>query len=260
MSVTLDGIASRKPLEDMPEEAKRIVDHARSKRVQLRIMGGIAVRMHCTGIEFCERPYSDIDLMGLSAQSASIEHVFSDLGYVPDKPFNVLHGYQRLKFEDHINNRHAEVFLDKFRMDHTMDFQDRLAIHPYTLSLSDLFMTKIQVVEMNEKDFHDLFSLFRDHKIGIDDREGVINARHVAHLCAQDWGLYHTVLKNLARLPDFYDHFKIDTQERQSMDRRTWILRLRIIEEPKGLLWLARDRIGERLPFYEEVEREGGEE
>jgi len=44
------------------------------------------------------------------------------------------------------------------------------------------------------------------------------------------------------------------------MDRRIWILRLRIIEEPKGALWLARDRIGERLPFYEEVERESGEE
>ncbi len=260
MDVSSGAAGSSTPLKDMPDEAIRIVDFARSTGVHLRIMGGIAVRMHCTNLDFCERPYSDIDLMGLSREATGIERVFEQLRYVPDKQFNVLHGGQRLKFEDHANNRHVEVFLDKFRMDHTMDFQDRLGIHDYTLSLTDLFMTKIQVVKMDEKDFHDLFSLFRDHKIGIDDREGVINARHVARLCAQDWGLYHTVLKNLVRLPEFYDHFKLDAEERESMDRRIWILRLRIIEEPKGPLWIARDRIGERLPFYEEVEREGGEE
>lgn len=248
------------PLKDMPEEAKRVIDRARTAEVQLRLMGGLAVRMQCTSLSFCDRPYSDIDLIGLSSQAPRIEWLFLDLGYVPDKEFNALHGGQRLKFEDHVNNRHVEVFLDKFRMDQTLDFRGRLGIDPYTISLSDLFVTKAQVVKMDEKDFHDLFSLFRDHKIGVDDREGVINARYVAQLCAHDWGLYHTLLRNLGRLPEFYEHFKLDKTERESMDRRLWILRLMIIEEPKGPIWKARDRLGERLPYYEEVERVGGEE
>jgi len=249
-----------KPLKDMPEEAVRIIDRATAAGVQLRLMGGLAVRRHCTSLPFCDRPYSDIDLMGLSSQAAKIDTTFLDLGYVPDKEFNSLHGGQRLKFEDHLNNRHVEVFMDKFRMDQTLDFRGRLDIDPYTISLSDLFITKAQVVKMDEKDFHDLFSLFRDHKIGMDDREGVINARYIAQLCAHDWGLYHTVLRNLARLPEFYDHFKLDKAERGSMDRRVWILRLMIIEEPKGPIWKARDRLGERLPYFEEVERVGGDE
>jgi hypothetical protein len=244
------------PLRDMPEEAKRIIDHARARNVQLRLLGGLAVRMHCSSLPFCERPYSDIDLMGLSSQAAGIEKVFSDLGYTPDLEFNALHGGQRLKFEDRVNGRHVDVFLDKFRMDQTLDFRGRLDIHPYTISLSDLFITKIQVVKMDEKDFHDLFSLFRENKIGVDDRDGVINARYIAQLCAHDWGLYHTVLRNLERLPDFYDHYKLDKAERESMDRRIWILKLMIIEEPKGPIWKARDRLGERLPYHEEVERE----
>ncbi len=230
------------PLKDMPEEARRISDHARSLKVQLRLMGGLAVRVHCTSLDFCERPYSDIDLMGLGAQAAGIERAFVNLGYTSDKEFNALHGGQRLKFEDHVNNRHVEVFLDKFRMDQT-----------------DLFVTKIQIVKMDEKDFHDLFSLFRDHKIGVDDREGVINARYIAQLCAHDWGLYHTALRNLDRIPGFYDFFKLDGAERESMNRRLWILKLMIIEEPKGPIWKARDRLGERLPYYEEVEQVGGE-
>ena len=248
------------PLKDMPSEAKRIVDFARSNDVRLRLLGGLAIRMHCLNLELCERPYSDIDLMGLSSQASRIEEAFKDLGYVPDVQFNMLHGGQRLKYEDHHNNRHAEVFLDKFRMDQTLDFRGRLDIHPYTISLSDLFVTKIQVVKMDEKDFRDLFSLFRDNKIGVDDREGVINARYVAHLCAHDWGLYHTVLRNLDRIPEFYDHYNLDKAERESMDRRLWIIRLMIIEEPKGPIWKARDRLGERLPYYEEVDRVGGEE
>ena len=248
------------PLKDMPEEARRIVDHARNLNVQLRLMGGLAVRVHCTSLDFCERPYSDIDLMGLGSQAAGIERAFADLDYTPDKEFNALHGGQRLKFEDHVNNRHVEVFLDKFRMDQTLDFRGRLEIHPYTISLTDLFVTKIQVVKMDEKDFHDLFSLFRDHKIGVDDREGVINARYLAKLCAHDWGLYHTTLRNLDRIPGFYDFFKLDNAERESMNRRLWILKLMIVEEPKGPIWKARDRLGERLPYYEEVERVGGEE
>lgn len=255
-----DASEPRTPLKDMPEEAKRIIDHARAGDVHLRLMGGLAVRMHCTSISFCDRPYSDIDMIGLSAQAPMIDQLFLGLGYVPDREFNVLHGGQRLKFEDRANGRHVEVFLDKFRMDQTLDFRGRLDIDPYTISLSDLFVTKAQVVRMDEKDFHDLFSLFRDHKIGMDDREGVINARYIARLCAHDWGLYHTVLRNLGRLPDFYEHFKLEKAERDSMDRRIWILRLMIIEEPKGPVWKARDRLGERLPYYEEVERVGGEE
>jgi len=248
------------PLRSMPDEAKRIVDRAKKRGIQLRLMGGLAVRMHCTSTEFCDRPYSDIDLIGLRSQSSQIHQLFIDIGYVPDNAFIALHGGQRLKFEDHANSRHAEVFLDKFRMDQTLDFRGRLGIDPYTISLTDLFITKIQVVKMDEKDFHDLFSLFRDHKIGVDDREGIINARYVAQLCAHDWGLYHTVLRNLSRLPEFYDHFQLDKAEREAMDRKIWILRLMILEEPKGPLWKARDRVGERLPYYEEVEREGGEE
>ncbi len=248
------------PLKEMPDEAKRIIDHARGQGVQLRLMGGLAVRMHCTSLSFCERPYSDIDLIGLGSKSEKIHVLFEEIGYVEDKEFNALHGGQRLKFEDHVNNRHVEVFLDKFRMDQTLDFRGRLDIDPYTISLSDLFITKAQVVKMDEKDFHDLFSLFRDHKVGIDDREGVINARYVSQLCAHDWGLYHTVLRNLERIPEFYDHFKLDKTERESMDRRIWILKLMIIETNKGPIWKARDRLGERLPYYEEVEHVGGDE
>ncbi|MBN1677245.1 MAG: hypothetical protein JW880_01770 [Candidatus Thermoplasmatota archaeon] len=260
MSEPSEGALNHAPLKHLPEEATRIVDAARSNGILLRLMGGLAVRVHCASLDFCERPYSDIDLVGLSSQAAKIDGLFARLGYAPNTQFNFLHGSQRLRFEDHANDRHVEVFLDLFRMDHTLDFRDRLGIHPYTISLTDLFLTKIQVVKMAEKDFHDLFSLFGGHKIGMDDREGVINAPYVARVCAHDWGLHHTVLRNLERLPEFYNYFKLEQDERRSMDTRIWILKLMIIESPKGPLWKARENIGERLPYFEHVEHVTGDE
>jgi hypothetical protein len=255
-----DASIEMAPLEDIASEAKRIVDRANEHKISLRLMGGLAVRMHCANLSFCERPYSDIDMMGLSSESEKIYKLFEQLGYVEDREFDALHGGQRLKFQDSVNQRHVEIFLDKFRMDQTLDFRGRLAIDPYTISLSDLFVTKAQVVKMDEKDFHDLFSLFRGHKIGVTDRPGVINGKYIANLCAHDWGLYHTLLNNLERLPDFYEYFKLDKSERQSMDRRIWMLKSMIIDEPKGPLWKARDMLGEHVPYHEEVEHMPGDE
>ncbi len=253
-------MSSAVPLKDMGDEAVRAIDFARTRHVQLRLMGGLAVLRHCTSKPFCERPYSDIDMIGLSSQSAEIERTFKDLGYAPDREFNELHGAQRLRYRDNQNRRHVEVFLDKFRMDQTLDFRGRLDIDPYTVSLTDLFLTKIQIVKIEEKDFHDLFSLLRGHDVGSDDREGMINARYIARLCSHDWGLYHSALENLSRLPSLYDHCELDQTERSLMDRRIVTLRKKIMDEPKGPLWRARDRFGERLPYAEPVEREENED
>ena len=44
---------------DMIDEARRIIDEARSRGIVLRLFGGIAVRSHCELAYVCERDYSD---------------------------------------------------------------------------------------------------------------------------------------------------------------------------------------------------------
>ena len=61
------------PLADLAAEARRIVDGARQRGVTLRLLGGLAIRQHCQALPFCERPYSDIDVVGLKAQRATIQ-------------------------------------------------------------------------------------------------------------------------------------------------------------------------------------------
>ena len=44
-------------------------------------------------------------------------------------------------------------------MCHTLEFADRLARLPYTLDPMDLLLSKLQIVELNEKDVDDCLRL-----------------------------------------------------------------------------------------------------
>jgi hypothetical protein len=60
-------------------------------------------------------------------------------------------------------------------MCHVLNFKDRLEIEPYTLSLADLVATKLQVVQMTEREYKDLMCLLLDHTVGTRDEPEVIN-------------------------------------------------------------------------------------
>ena len=42
------------PLREMPEEAKSVMDRGTAEEV--RLIGGLAMRMCCTSLSFCQRP------------------------------------------------------------------------------------------------------------------------------------------------------------------------------------------------------------
>ena len=66
-------------------EAMDMIDTARQQGVQLRLIGGLAVRRHCVDLDFMDREYSDIDLVGLSSQNHELHDVFTELGYVENR-------------------------------------------------------------------------------------------------------------------------------------------------------------------------------
>ena len=206
-----------KPLSDMVEEARRIVDEARESGVILRLMGGIAARFHCTSLLFCVRAYGDIDMVGLSKQRPQIDDTFKALGYVPHGMFNALHGDRRLEYLDAANDRHVDIFLDLFEMDHTLDLRHRLEIEPYTISLGDLLITKLQVQRLTAKDVRDILTLFKDLPIGEEDRAGVLNLGYVASRCAQDWGLCHTMMRNISNMAKYIDDYPLQDDEKKEI-------------------------------------------
>ena len=68
------------------DESMRILQEAEKQGVTLRVMGSIAIRLHCPDsinlIKKLGRPITDIDYVGYDKQSSKIQKLFDNLGYV----------------------------------------------------------------------------------------------------------------------------------------------------------------------------------
>src|SRR6267143_1099641 len=212
-------------LSAISDEAKRILDEARNRGIILRLFGGVAVKYHCPSATHrsLQRSYPDLDFFGRGKQGREVRKLFLDLGYEPNQRFNALHGATRLIFEDAKNERVVDLFLDVFRMCHTLHFGNRLTLDDSTITISDLLLTKLQVVEINEKDIRDLIAILKDHdvvdKIASGDKE-VIDANYVSTLCSEDWGLYKTISLTLRKVLTFLSKYELEPEAKQILESR----------------------------------------
>jgi len=238
------------------DEAKRILDEAKQRGIILRLFGGVAVKYHCPSAAHrsLQRSYPDLDFFGRGKQGREIRKLFLDLGYEPNQRFNALHGATRLIFEDGKNQRVVDIFLDVFRMCHILHLGDRLTLNDYTIPISDLLLTKLQVVETNEKDIRDLIAILKDHDvidhIASGDKE-VIDTGYIASLCADDWGLCKTISLTLKKLLTFLPKYELEPEAKQILEARISKLLNAIDTVPKSLKWKLRDKVGERKRWYD---------
>ena len=128
---------------DRINESLRIIKEGQKNDVVLRMIGGLAVRAHCEDLEFCEREYGDVDLVALGRQVVMIRTTFESLGYTEDLSVARSTDGTRLLFERDDKHDHVDVFLDKLRMEHTIDLRGRLQIEDLTISVSDIIVTKL---------------------------------------------------------------------------------------------------------------------
>ena len=246
------------PETDIVKEAQRIIDTAEKNEITLRLFGGIAVRYHCPSATHraLARKYADIDFMGLKKQTRGMKKLFVNLGYAPRDVFNALSGDTRLIFNDISNGRRIDIFLDVFEMCHTLDFKDRLLLDKYTIPLADLLATKLQVVEITEREYRDIISIFNDHEISDSDKPETINGKYLAKLCSQDWGLYKTFSINLGNISNALSQYKLSPETEETVRKRIETVTSLMENEPKTMGWKMRARIGEKKRWYELPEQD----
>ena len=149
-----------------------------------------------------------------------------------------------------------DVFLDTFKMEHAIDLSDRLELDDYTVTVSDILITKLQITGLNEKDERDIFTLLSDLELGSEDRPGTIDVPYLAGLCASDWGLYHEAMLNLDHLRERLDVYPLEPQRRDRLAEKMARLQQAIVDHPKTHAWRMRAKIGTRLPWHETVEEQ----
>ncbi len=238
------------------DEAKRIIDEAKIRGIVLRLLGGVAVKYHCPSASHgsLQREYPDLDVMGHKQQVPLIKKLLSDFEYLPNQRFNALHGGSRLMYAGPAGRGSLDVFLDIFRMSHTLRLGERLTLDDYTIPITDLLLTKLQIVEANEKDIKDLISILRDHKIEDSMAQGekeIIDARYLANLCSNDWGLERTITLTLKKVTDHLPDYDQDREQVKLVQDRAASLKQIIEKGSKTLRWRLRAKVGERVRWYD---------
>jgi hypothetical protein len=239
--------------EQLLQKALQIIQEGSRRGILVRLLGGLAIYYHCphSRESFFARTYGDIDLFGLSSQRRLINEVMEDLGYKPYKEFNAIHGERRLMYYDEHSNVRVDYLLDFFEMCHKIDIRNRLEEDEITIPLADLLLTKLQVIELTEKDVKDVVVLFIDHELGDSDEADKINAKYIAKLCSDDWGLYKTVNMTLDKVVDWINQSILDMEIKENILSKINRLRTIIDAEPKSLKWRMRAKIGEKIRWYE---------
>jgi hypothetical protein len=213
----------------------------------VRLLGGVAVNVRSRGLPpALTRQYKDLDFATAKKSAGDLQKLLRDLGYEPHVGFNAMNGRERLLFYDNRNGRQMDVFVSSFRMCHEIPLEDRLRVDEDTVPLAELLLTKLQIVELNEKDVRDTVALLLEHEV-IDDDTGV-NSWQVSTLCAEDWGLWRTITRNLEELRSRAGAYDVD---HDLVADRVSLLLERIEAMPKSRSWRMRAKVGERKRWYQ---------
>jgi hypothetical protein len=244
-------------LQDIVAEGERLLGLASDEGVPLRLLGGVAVRLRAPELPpALDREYKDLDFAVPKGGGNPADKLLKQAGYEPHVSFNAMHARERGLYFDMTNDRQVDLFIGSFRMCHQIDFGDRLAGATATVPLAELLLTKLQIIEVNEKDIRDTVLLFHGHPLADHDQDAV-NAAHIAALCGSDWGLWRTITANLGRCREHVDDYELEPGDRDRIKARFDELLERIEAEPKSRGWRMRAKVGERKRWYdlpEEVE------
>jgi hypothetical protein len=180
--------------------------------------------------------------------------MFIELGYEEDRMIKMIFYGKRLIFYDHPNNRHMDIFVDKLKMCHEIDFTRRLELDYPTVTLVDMLLSKMQIVKLNDKDVIDTVVLLREHEIGNNDNE-TINSEYLAKLCANDWGLWKTITMNLENVKILLPKYTaLPDADKKNVIQKIEKLSEAIEKAPKSTRWRLRSKIGEKKQWYTDVE------
>jgi hypothetical protein len=246
------------PNADIVVEADRLLGAAAQADVPVRLVGGLAVRAHLPvgTMPVITREYKDIDLVTLKGRGRAVSAFMTEQGYEADRVFNTTNGHRRLLYYDVPHQRQVDVFVGAFEMCHSIPITERIAVHPTAVPLAELMLTKLQIVELNAKDQSDIITMLYHHDVGESD-DGIINVKRVAELCASDWGLWRTTKMNTERTRQALAGDGTASDVRSVAGPRLETLWERIEAQPKSGRWKMRNRVGDKVRWYEEPEEVG---
>jgi hypothetical protein len=239
---------------DAFDESVAVAREANARGVPLKLLGGQAVRVLCPEFPHRARQDQDMDFASVSTSKKAVIGFFGELGFLSDQRFNTLHGDRQMYFTTADGSTSVDVIMDKLNMCHVLEFRDRIERMPLTLDVTDLLLTKLQIVELNRKDVHDLLHLLSGYEVRGGDDVGTIGLARVGKIVGEDWGWWRTATGNLDKLV----HLGSGEHSDLVPSARVYdpIAQAKHIREfcdacSKSLRWKVRSKVGDRVQWYQ---------
>jgi hypothetical protein len=256
----VEAQAAVKPEANLFDELERVARRIREGGLLIRVSGGLAVHHWCpsSSREPYRRSYTDLDLLVSGrVRAAVVDGFMSDLGYIPGREFNALHGQRQLYYADPANARHVDVFVECLCMCHVIRLGPRLELSGAAVNPSDLLLTKLQIVELDQKDIKDVLVLLCDKQLV--SRPTELDRVYLGKVWGSDWPLWRACRGSRARVAEDVGRIA-DTGERDRAVRVLEDLNLLVRDCPKTAKWKARSIVGDRIRWYDLPEEIGEEE
>jgi hypothetical protein len=244
--------AESEPTE-LAAEARRLIDLATEQGLVLRLLGGLAIQLLTPELPARTRSGQDLDFGSVRSSRKGLTTLLEQRGFVGDRNFNALYGDKQLYFTHGETGLVVDVMVDRIHMCHTVEFADRATELPYTLSPTDLLLSKLQIVELNDKDLHDILRLLVHFPLVSDDGAEGIELWVIAALVGDDWGWFKTISLNLERIAATLADGVPAAIAGGAHDPVAAVqtLRVTLSDAPKSRRWRLRDKVGERKRWYD---------
>src|SRR5713101_437783 len=178
------GTAAVSPDDPLPE-ALTLARGAAAAGLGLKLLGGLAIRVLCPEFPPRLRAGQDMDFACLTKERKKVAAWLADNGCEPDRRFNNLNGERQMYFNAP-SGRPVDVMVDQLTMCHTLDFKSSFGRLPLTVDAIDLLLSKLQIIELNEKDVRDIVHLLSALPLGGD--AGSLDTERFGKLLGSDWG------------------------------------------------------------------------
>jgi len=237
----------------------RVVQEAEQRGVRLRLLGAIALRLHCPKFAWLHqalgRTISDLDFVGYARDKKTVDKLLSDLGFLRrPASFAAVYSSREIYYRDD-GQTVVDVFFDRLQMSHTIEYKGLLELDNPTIPLAEMLLQKLQIVKLTEKDFKDVVVLLREHELGENDSD-VVNVGRIARILSQDWGFYYTATENVKKMERLLKGFdQLSDEDIQNVSGKLGELLRRVEAHPKTMSWKLRAKVGTSVKWYKDVER-----
>jgi hypothetical protein len=239
------------PPDDPLPEALGLARGAAEASLGLKLLGGLAVRVLCPEFPPRLRRDQDIDFACVSKQRKKVADYLDGAGCEPDRRFNNLNGDRQMYFTAP-SGRPIDVMVDRLSMCHVLDFRPSFDRQPFTIDAVDVLLSKLQIVELNEKDLRDIVHLLAALPLG-GGSQASIDTDRFCKLLGADWGWWRTVTGNLAKMEELLGDRPAlipDNRDYEPVAQAGRLLEL-AVQTPKSMKWKLRANVGERVRWYE---------